>query len=380
MTLPELEDQFDKALTRPRFSTAGQLHAMREVAARWSAAVWEEAQATGPLELDQEQIARGLDLASRPVFVCGAHRSGTTLVQSLLDSHPALAVLPSEGTFLTNLEPRLRQLPSERRLPILGREWLIRLANPINQAPYWLLGRTSDQDSPYVAYARALIAWWPVTAARISAVISSWPLVAVALAYAHVTSGLSAQLRRWAEKTPTNERFLERLWREFPDAKVIHVVRNPIAVCASSKVNVGRWARLRNDTRILRDLDRTYRTAAVWSRFGSDRYLLVRFEDLVQHTAVLVEQLAGFLCIEPLPVLMQPTIAGLPSVSNSSFTSAGAPGRIQRAVSERTDLLTRFERQRLCAVVGEAAAALGYDLEGISPWRRRLLRLSARIG
>ncbi len=380
MTLPELEDQFDKVLTRPRFSTVAQLHAMREVAARWSAAVWEEAQATGPLELDQEQITRGLELASRPVFVCGAHRSGTTLVQSLLDSHPALAVLPSEGTFLTNLEPRLRQLPSERHLPLVACEWLTRLANPINQAPYWLLGRSSGQDSPYVAYARALIAWWPVTAARISAVTSSWPLVAVALAYAHVTSGLSARLWRWAEKTPTNERFLERLWREFPDAKVIHVVRNPIAVCASSKVNLSRWERLRNDSRILRDLDRTYRTAAVWSRFASDRYLLVRFEDLLQHTAVAVERLAGFLCIEPLPVLMQPTIAGLPSVGNSSFTSAGPPGHIQKAVAGSTELLTRFERQRLCAVVGEAAAALGYDLEGISPWRRRLLRLSARIG
>src|ERR1700684_3767546 len=87
-----------------------------------------------------------------------------------------------------------------------------------------------------VEFARALMAWWPLAEERISA-IASWPLVAVALAYAHCTHGFRAHSRveRWAEKTPTNERFLGRLRSEFPRAKLIHVVRHPFAVYASYK-------------------------------------------------------------------------------------------------------------------------------------------------
>jgi hypothetical protein len=32
------------------------------------------------------------DLAQRPLFICGLPRSGTTLLQGLLDGHPQLVV------------------------------------------------------------------------------------------------------------------------------------------------------------------------------------------------------------------------------------------------------------------------------------------------
>jgi hypothetical protein len=267
----------------------------------------------------------------------------------------------------------------------LGCEWLRRLANPINQHPYWLLGRTSDERSPYITFARFLMAWWPLMEERLGRIASSWPLVAVALAYAHCTDGFSVTsgLQRWAEKTPTNERFLDRLQLEFPDAKLIQVVRHPVAVYASRKQAEQRLGEpFRNARRVLQDLRLSYRIAAEQSCGGvSDRYLLIRHEDLLANTRSTVDRLAAFLGIEQLPILMQPTVAGLPAASNSSFVFDATPGRVHPEIDGRwTDVLTRFDRERLTAVVGEAAISLGYDLTPVAPWRARLLRFAARLG
>jgi len=382
LSLLDLEHQLDMLLVRPRV-TAETSAALLIMATRWSEAVWAAAEAAGPLELGKAEVQRGLEVAHHPVFVCGAHRSGTTLVRDLLDSHPALAVLPSEGTFFTNFERHLERLRPDGWLPFLGREWLRRLANPIHQHPYWLLGRSSQDRSSYVTFARSLMAWWPLARERVGCGASSWPLVAVALAYGHCTGGFSAgsNLLLWAEKTPTNERFLDRLRTEFPDARLIHVVRHPFAVYASHKQAAQEAGeRFREARRVVQDLVLSYRVAAEHSRRGpANDYLLIRYEDLLDSTRSTVDGLAAFLRIEPLPILMQPTVAGLPAASNSSFIIGAAPGRIHPAVQRRwADTLTHSDREHLATAVGDAAASLGYDLTPVAPWRARLLRLATR--
>jgi hypothetical protein len=378
----ELERQLDRYLPRSRVAV-DDAQALSRAAARWSSAVWTAAGAAGPVGLGKDEVARGFDVARRPVFICGAHRSGTTVVRDMLDNHPALAVLPAEGSFFTNVESSLLRQPQRQWLESLGCEWLRRLANPIHLEPYWLLGPSSEERSPYVEFARALMAWWPLVEERMSAIASSWPLVAVALAYAHCTYGFHAhsRLERWVEKTPTNERFLERLRSEFQGAKLIHVVRHPFAVYASHKYyyqQVGQMSR--NAKRVLRDLGLSYQVALEQScGRGSDHYLLIRYEDLLESTNATVHRLAAFLDIEPLPILMQPTAAGLPVASNTSFGTDAVPGRLNSIHHRWTTTLTRSDRELLTAIVGESALSLGYDLPAVAPWRARLFRLAARF-
>ncbi|MDE2448076.1 MAG: sulfotransferase, partial [Gammaproteobacteria bacterium] len=300
-----------------------------------------------------------------------------------LDNHPALSVLPSEGTFLTNSRRYLGRRVPGRRLGLLGREWLRRLANPIHQAPYWVLGRSADEDSPHVHFARCLMAWWPIARRHVGATASSWPLAAIALAYAQCTGGLreSSCVRHWAEKSPTNERFVSKLHREFPRARVVHVIRHPLAVLAS------REQELRNMgggplplRRIARDLERSYRIAARSGDRADDRYLLMRYEDLLERPRESVERLAGFLGIEPIPSLLEPTVAGLPAASNSSFREDATRGRIEPGAAPGIETLSRPARERLCAVLGDAATRLGYELEPVPALRRMTLRFAALFG
>ena len=379
--ITDLEREFDRYLTQPSVAPAA-AQPLQLAAARWSTAVWEAAQICGPADLDTDHVSRGLEIAHRPLLVCGAHRSGTTLVRDLLDGHSSLAVLPSEGSFFTSSERHLRQLPAESWVAYMGCEWLRRLANPIHQQPYWLLGRSSREISAYVEFARALMAWWPFARDK-AHVKSSWPLVAVALAYAHCTGRFSAPsvCDRWAEKTPTNERFLEPLLAEFPQAKVIHEVRHPFAVYASHKEYARTTGqRFRNAAQVLRDIDLSYRIAAERYREGAQDYLLIRYEELIECMPATVARLAAFAGIEPEGALMQPTAAGLPTMNNSSFAMDDPLGSVHPTVHRKwADTLTRYDCERVAAAVGASAACLGYELDPIAPWRARLIRLGTRI-
>jgi len=382
LNIVDLEAQLDQQLQRPRVTNLG---AVRQAAIAWSHAVWSVAESAGPLMLTMGEIERAFAIADRPVFVFGAHRSGTTLVRDLLDHHPALSVLPAEGTMLTNFAWHLKRLAPDSWLPFLGCEWLRRLANPINQQPYWLLGRSSMEGSPYVEFARALQAWWPLVSTRLGPRTTSWPLVAIALAYAHGTTGLHAEslLQRWVEKTPTNERFLARLMAEFPQARMLHVVRHPFAVYASS------CQALRNaglpsseETRILRQMRLSYREAASRSfQPASDSYLLVRYEDLLEDTAGGVDRIASFLGIQPLPIMTQPTANGIPTPSNSSFDSGKMAGKLERRSAD-TEFrsLTARDRERLSAMLADDAEKLGYPLAPPPALRRQLLQIRTHAG
>jgi hypothetical protein len=306
-------------------------------------------------------------------------------MRDLLDEHPAISMLPSEGTFFTNFEPRLRRLPRDAWLPSMGREWLRRLANPVNQPPYWLRGRSSAEGSPYVTFACSLIAWWPVASRRLGRTVSSWPLAAIALAFAHCTGALSetSRVTRWGEKTPLNERFLPRLLSEFPHAQIVQLVRHPASVYASRKaLEPALNKSLRSRRGVLKELLLSYQIAA--ERSGervAGRFKVIRYEDLIADPRATMEQLAHFLGIERVAGLLKPTVAGALSRMNSSFERNAAPGRVHsspaqpEALIARREALSAADGDLLAATMGDMATALGYTLTPLAPWRARLVRL-----
>lgn len=327
--IARLEAALDAALVDRR-TVARFQSTWLEPAMLWSSAVWEAAVAVGPVDMTEATRAQGMALAARPVFICGAHRSGTTLMHDLLDSHPALAVLPSEASWFGDLERRMSRLSVGRAASLLGQSWLRRLVNPNNQPPFWLLGRSSDDESPYLDFARRLLAWLPPGPEPRS---GAWPLAAVALAYAGEPGGIA----RWVEKTPGTERHLDRIWAEFPEAKVIHVVRAPHDVAASHAALIRRA----NDSATgmpaaLGALIRSCRIAARRApREPRGRYRVVRYENLVARREQVMSELADFLAIAPHETLLRPTTAGLATAKNSSFADDGDRPPLRFTLRER---------------------------------------------
>jgi hypothetical protein len=308
----QLENALDAALVDWR--TVGRFEpGWLAAGIRWSKAVWDFAAIRGGIETGA--------FAANPVFVCGAHRSGTTFLRDLLDGHPHLAVLPAEAAYFGPLRMRLARLDPHAAARELGELWLRRLANPVNQSPFWLLGRTSPVGSPYVDFARRLIGG---LGTRIN-YDSTQPLVAIARAYA-----AGRETVYWVEKTPGTERYLSAIWREMPEARIIHIVRDPDAVARSYRMLL---RRANGDAtsfgRALYHLIGSYRTAAKLARYApADRYRLLRYEALVADTGTAMRAAADFLGIPMHDCLLHPSVAGLAAESNSSHQGGGMPVRL----------------------------------------------------
>jgi len=337
----------------------------------WSREVWAVAEQMGPMPLPDDLLEKGNSLAESSLFICGVHRSGTTLMRNLLDGHPELTVLPSEGTWFTNLEFKLNNLPENERAAFLGTEWLRRLANPINQPPYWLLGRSSDTESPYVNFARYFMAWWDVLSSKEN---SQWPHIAIVLAYASVTNNIEAKY--WVDKTPTNERFLNRIWKETPGAKIIHIVRDPVATITSRK-NMEPSFNLR---RALLDLKTSYRVAIDQGNLNNPKLLLLRYEDLCDTPQNSIGGITSFLQIEDEDVLTHPTVAGIPAEANSAFAKEAASGQILKPQQHpQRNILSTDEQLLIAACVGDLAEKLNYPMEKVGLLCKWYLRLKYRV-
>jgi hypothetical protein len=363
------EEQLNALLPAQR--PAGKPPAGLLAAARaWSGLAWAEGLRLGPMPLTEKQVEDGLQLAGQAVFICGVHRSGTTLVRNLLDGHPNLCVLPSEGTFYTNLEHQLKQLPPANWAAHIGTEWLRRFANPINQPPYWLLGSSTEDASPYVDFARYLLSWWQAVEQKPG---TQWPHMAVVLAYASCTGMLPA--RYWVDKTPTNERFLDRIRKELPNVRIVHVIREPLATIASRKV-MEPGAALKG---ALRALKVSYQIAHREIAAKEQDHLLVRYEELCMKPDLVTGQIASFLGVRNLPILGRVTVAGISAKANSSFNKDAASGEILKPGGREQSVLTPSEQKLISAYLGNDAAKLGYALPKAGLLSTAWLRLKNKL-
>jgi hypothetical protein len=210
---------------------------------------------------------------ARPLFVGGCPRSGTTMLQVMLDLHPELGV-PQETNFI-------RQLWWQRAS--FGD-----LADPANRrrAARWILSGDDHR-------ARRLRRRHELT--RRHAVRR------IAAAGPTIGSIVEAALRlhagskpRWGDKRPAYSGFIGPLLAMFPDAQYVNLVRDPRGAVAS-QLEMG-WdpAEVAVPAAIARWEGAIARTDEAARRLCPDQLLDVRYEDLVDDPAAELERILGF--------------------------------------------------------------------------------------
>jgi hypothetical protein len=150
-----------------------------------------------------------------PVIVLGCPRSGTTLLQMMLHSHPRLAIAPETKFLLRAYRDRLsfgdlRQPANRRALGefVVGTQFFGRLGLDCHAVIREVVDAPPTLGSAFGAILRAY-------AARFDR-------------------------PRWGEKRPGYYRHIEMVMRLFPDACLVHVVRDP-RDCASSLKQMPWW-------------------------------------------------------------------------------------------------------------------------------------------
>ena len=139
------------------------------------------------------------DGSPRPIFIVGCQRSGTTMLRLMLDSHSQISCGP-ETRFLEDLERIVG--PDWKRLSQFGysqEEWLKRIRA-------FFEGIQSD-------YAR------------------------------------SRGKTRWADKSPRYALHIHFLLQVFPDAQIVHVIRDGRDVAVSHRKRFGYWSSVKSSVK-----------------------------------------------------------------------------------------------------------------------------------
>lgn len=276
-------------------------------------------------------MAPGAEGSPPPFFIVGSARSGTTLLRLMLNAHPDVAV-PPESRFVTELWTGSPEVDAGAFLEALGSHkrfnaWEL----PIEEV------RDAFGERSTLPYRDAIDA--------------------VYRAYTQARGK-----KRWGDKTPRYVEHLPFLAELFPDARFVHLVRDGRNVALSyADVPFGPKTIAKAADLWARRVSKGMRDGRA---LGAERYVEMRYEDLVEDIEGRAKELSEFLDLSfdagmldyterarsdvlPRAAKYNPHVTEKPIAQTRSWRSDMPPGHV--AVFE--------------AIAGSVLAELGYELE-----------------
>jgi peptidoglycan/xylan/chitin deacetylase (PgdA/CDA1 family) len=198
------------------------------------------------------------------IFLVGAPRSGTTILQSLLAAHPEVISFPESKFFHYLLYDKFAaKLPS--RMEVF-------FNNEINR-PELLQGFDDSQS------VEAKVSW-----------------------FVRILDGLAAEQNKsiWLEKTPEHIYFIEDIERFLPDVKFIHILRNSMDCIASMYEATRNFNELWGGGWDLDHCIERWEYAVLTSHKYVDNphHILVNYEELLDDKIKILRKLCKFIGIE----------------------------------------------------------------------------------
>jgi len=259
-----------------------------------------------------------------PIIIGGCQRSGTTLLRVMLDSHPYIACGPESSLLAGSFLPH---------------KLTKRFGIPINEI--WRLRRMASDHAHFV---EMFLTRYAADRGR----------------------------KRWAEKTPHHARFLDYIFRHFPKAKFIHVIRDGRDVVCSIRTHPKHRIvdGKKVATGIRKPLEpciqawlRETATALRWQRHPN--YFEIHYENLVNAPGPQLRQLCEFIDEPWDPVMLEYHKQTGPSRDAANFISneaATAPLTTQ-AIERWRDELNREELALFYKLAGKRLTELGYEID-----------------
>jgi Sulfotransferase family len=295
----------------------------------------------------------------RPLIIGGCRRSGTTLLRSMLDNHPDLAV-PAETDFLVPLyqyRARYGDLrdPANRRA--VG-EWIFAAEGRGGRR---IRGGLSAEEA-------------------IERIVASPPTLGSLFATCFQMYAERHGKPRWGDKRPRYAGQIRTIFALFPDAQFVNVVRDPRGA-VSSQIAI-KWY---DDDIALEASTVAWEMAidrvdSFAPRLRPDQLLDVRYEDLVRDPAGELRRVCAFADLRD-----GETIEHMINAERRGTFREGWHDRLSEPISTAPidSWRKRLEREHVALVehaTGDRFERLGYRriAEGTAPDRAALRRLAAQ--
>jgi hypothetical protein len=201
-----------------------------------------------------------------PIFIVGCGRSGTTLLRVMLDSHPQIGI-PLESLFVIDYLQARTSIPMSVLQELMAqeyeiKEWGLRVC----------VDDLRDCETPQELVDRV-----------------------------HFLYLQDRGKVRWGQKTPRFVRYGELLKTTYPEAKFVHIVRDPRAVVNSLiRSRSHRSNAYYGALRWIRDVQAGL---ALKQEYGDD-VLAIRYEDLVSVPEETLKRVSAFLGVDYHPAVL----------------------------------------------------------------------------
>lgn len=206
-----------------------------------------------------------------PLIIVGHGRSGTTLMQAILATHPDVAMFRRDPAWwaIFYRHPDYADLahnPATRQ----------KLADHLFQTPH-IQNLQQPLDKTAV-----------INNLQQMSNVSFGDVVRVIMEEYACTFGPP----RWGYKSPGDEQFVDLIHQSVPNARFLHMIRDPRDTLASSR-KAG-LKHLSNSVRAFRRWSRSVRYAERNSKAYPDAYLTIKYEELVEEPEATVKRICDF--------------------------------------------------------------------------------------
>ena len=293
-----------------------------------------------------ELIETAEKLCKKAVFVGGAMKSGTTLMSKLMDGHPNLHVMPGDSRFVSMLND-----DKNKKFNDVADYWIRRLINPTAQAPFYFL--KLDEINEFLQYLKFFLKKWNRP---------TFVCVVISILLTKYKDN-SSKIEYWVEKTTGNPLDTDFLHSLFPEAKFIQVVREPL-----SNVNsLLKFYQVRGVERSAASISwyvRKLLKAGIRNemKLGSDKYKIIRYEDIIADPESTMLKISGFLDVEYSKSMLVPSIGGEPAISNSMYSERRVVGKLLKSPENISKLkMTDVEYSDSVLLLSKVTKILGYE-------------------
>lgn len=278
-------------------------------------------------------------MTDNPIFIAGPDRSGTTLLFALLASHPNISMVRRTNMW-RYFHERYGDLQEEDNFErCLGEMLRYNRIQTFLQPDAERVRNEFRRGKPTYGHLFSIL---------------------------HEQHAASLGKRRWGDKSLHTEHYVDRVFSEFPEARILHITRDPR----------DRYASVRK--RHNRDVPRLGAANGRWllsmrkalenRKRYPDRYMILRFEDLAGNTEETLQKICAFIGEPYTPEMLSMSGAKdhAESGGNSSFGKL-EPGKIsQKPIGRYREVLSNIEIAFIQSLTGEYMRQLGYQLEPIS--------------
>ena len=245
-----------------------------------------------------------------PIFILGAHKSGTSLLRSLFDGHPDLYVIPFETHVFKQLNYPIQNPYFTNRPKSIAVEKgnFINHLNHINQSEDAYADSINTNRFKGETFADNL----DVSGTNKEIINSYFESI-----YRADSRMDNSSIQRIVEKSVTHHEHALELSLMYPNAKFIHVVRNPYA----------NWVALRKYRSISKGGPLLYRIANSLennyyflerNKRTIDNYYVLKYEDLLLDVESTMKSLCSFSDVNYHDTLINPTANGEKWLGNST--------------------------------------------------------------